>query len=294
MKITSNLMRQYGPYKAVEMLEGSTDMALFHAMHTQTGRAVLLRVLAVRNVPDATTISKVIDQCLHELQQLEQVTHPHLIPMLDHGADGKYLFVAYPELTGYRLAEMLYGTGQHYPIEDRPALRLPSLAATAQLLQQVGAALQTLHDANYTHGQVEPYSVFLSGSTALLTEAGIPWLQRRIFQLNMTSSFSMTRYNAPEVWTMEHVIPASDQYALACLAYELLTGSAPFESLKIIDLMQAHLHQMPQPPHQVRPELSLPEALAPVFQRALAKAASDRFPSVAAFVADLTLALNAP
>lgn len=282
MKPISNLLRQYGPYKAVEMLDGSADLALFHAMHTQSGRLVLLRVLAVLK-QNAVKNHDAMTRCLEDLQQLIKIEHPSLTKMVDYGMDGKYLYIAYEGVHGVRLADKLYGG--HTPTDEiRPIVRLPSLGETAELLRQVGSALQCVHDAGQVHGQIEPYSVFIEGATAFLADVGLLRLQKHVFQMDMTSSFNMTRYSAPEVWASERFTPATDQYALACLAYELVTGSAPFESPKILELMNAHLYNTVRPPHELRPERNLPAELGLIFWQALAKDPSERFPSVLDFV----------
>lgn len=281
MKVTSNLLKVYGPYKATDMLDGTADMALYHAMHTQSGRTVLLRVLSVRKPLTDASVQQAMAQCVDEIGLLARINHPNLLSVVDYGVDGKYIYMAYPSLSGQHLAEMLYGS---QPNPDAPLPRLPSLGETARLLNEVGAALQTIHEADQVHGQLEPRSIFIEDQTAYVADAGLLRLQKYIFQLDATSSFSMTRYSAPEVWEADRAIPASDQYALACLAYELVTGVAPFESPTIIGLMQAHLNDMPAPPHRVRPDLNLPAELGFVFWQALAKAAEDRFSSVMAFV----------
>lgn len=281
MKVTSDLLKTYGPYKATYMLDGTADMALYHAMHTQSGRTVLLRVLSVRKGLNDPAVKQAMAQCVDEIGLLARIQHPNLLSVIDYGVDGKYIYIAYPSLSGQHLAAMLYGPNAN---PEAPLTRLPSLGETARLLSEIGAALQTLHDADQVHGQLEPRNIFIEGDTTYLADAGLLRLQKYIFQLETTGSFSMTRYSAPEVWQADRAIPASDQYALACLAYELVTGLAPFESPNILGLMNAHLNDMPAPPSRIRPDLNLPVELGFVFWQALAKAPEDRFPSVMAFV----------
>lgn len=283
MKVTSNLLKRYGPYQATEMLDGTADTALYHAIHTGSGRVVLLRVLSVRSQSTDASVQRSIAQCVAEIELLAQLKHPNLLSVLDYGVDGKYIYMAYANVGGHRLAELLYGTHADQQAAQVSVARLPSLGETTRLLREVGAALQAAHDAGQVHGQLEPHSIFIEGHTAFVADVGLLRLQKHIFRLEATSSFSMTRYSAPEIWLADRAIAASDQYALACLAYELVTGLAPFESLTILGLMNAHLNDTPKPPHQVRPNSNLPSELAFVFWQALAKNPDDRFPSVMAF-----------
>jgi serine/threonine protein kinase len=84
----------------------------------------------------------------------------------------------------------------------------------------------------------------------------------------------------------------SDQYGLAAVAYEMLTGVPPFYGRGATAVVYAHVHELPPPPSERRP--SLLGAVNPVLLRALAKAPDERYPSLATFVADLQSAIAAP
>jgi len=87
-------------------------------------------------------------------------------------------------------------------------------------------------------------------------------------------------YMAPEQWA-GHPVPASDQYALAIMAYELLTGRPPFQG-PLMQVMYQHIHNQPHPPSSLNPRLT-PEVDS-ILLHALAKKPEDRFASVSAFV----------
>lgn len=95
MKVTSNLLKRYGPYQATEMLDGTADTALYHAIHTGSGRVVLLRVLSVRSQSTDASVQRSIAQCVAEIELLAQLKHPNLLSVLDYGVDGKYIYMAY-------------------------------------------------------------------------------------------------------------------------------------------------------------------------------------------------------
>jgi serine/threonine protein kinase len=271
---------RFGPYRVVGTIEVSPDVSLHRAIDTQSGRAVLLRVLFVRMSPQDPTGQQTIARCLAEIEQLRRIQHPHLLPLIDHGLDGRHIYMAYHDTEGHHLAQALYGMSAALP----PLTRLPSLGETARLLHEVGAALEALHRADQVHGQLEPRVILIENGRTLLMDAGLLRLQKHLFQLDTTGSFSMTRYTAPEVWLADRVTPASDQYALACIAYELVTGRVPFESPAILDLMNDHLNNTPQPPYRLRPDLAIPPELTFVLWQALAKRPEDRFASVMDFV----------
>lgn len=80
----------------------------------------------------------------------------------------------------------------------------------------------------------------------------------------------------------------ADVYSLAMVAYEMLTGRAPFSEYKGARLMVAHFTELPPPAHEVQPEI--PESIARVLERGMAKEPGDRYPDAAAFREALGLA----
>ena len=94
---------------------------------------------------------------------------------------------------------------------------------------------------------------------------------------------------APEQARGEPTSPASDRYALACVAFELLTGRRPFERESPAAEAAAHAQEAPPSVHELEP--SLPATLDAAFSRGLAKHPGERHPTCAAFVSDLRAAL---
>jgi serine/threonine protein kinase len=141
------------------------------------------------------------------------------------------------------------------------------------------------------HGQISAGSImFNEKGDAFLSDVGLTRIMKIIYRLEFTSSFNMNKYSAPELWEGERPSPATDQYAVACLVYELLTGKAPFDDTSIYHLMQAHTNDVATPPHYLRKEL--PSDLAMVFWQALAKPVDRRYPSIAALLEALESALE--
>lgn len=276
---------QYGQYQIVELLDAAPDSALYHAMNTVTGSLVMLRVLSVRrDRHEQRTIDGEMKRCLDELEIVRNIHHPHLLPILDVQSSGPHVFFAMPIKSGGNLSHRMYGRPDFSYEESLAPIRLPSLGETTQLILQLGHALQALHEAGHSHGQVEPGSVYTQGREVFLGNAGLLRLNKIIFRLDTTSSFDMTRYSAPEVWGAERSSPASDQYALACLAYEMVTGRFPFDSQTLLGLMDAHLNGSVPPPHLIRPDLKLPQELSFIFWQALAKPVNERFDHIGMFV----------
>jgi len=162
-----------------------------------------------------------------------------------------------------------------------------SVEELAHFLSQAADALQHAHDHHLIHQDVKPSNFLIrerSGMThlpdLLLADFGVAKF------LTMTTPASASRsvrgtpaYMAPEQWDGRPV-PATDQYALAVMAYQLLTGQNPFQGGPG-QLMRQHFTVQPQPPSRLNP--SVPLSIDVVILRALEKKPHDRYASITAF-----------
>lgn len=276
--------RRYGPYHCVGQLDATPDTALFHALHSKTGKLVTLRVLSLRrDLKNLEKLGASKKEILDEIEAVQAIEHPNLMPILDIGAEEYVVYYTMPLMRGGTLLSRLERTASYLQQGGQIPIPLPSLGEIAQMTSDIAAALQAVHNAGKVHGQVEPRAIAFDNGVAYLAEVGMMKLQKILFHLDTTNSFSVTRYSAPELWQAERPVYASDQYALACITYELLTGRAPFESDTILGLMRSHLDETVIPPNVLRPDLNLPAELSMVFWQALAKPVDERFPSVSEF-----------
>ncbi len=177
---------------------------------------------------------------------------------------------------------------------DAPDSEPLPLQDVDHIIRQAAEALQYAHDQQIIHRDVKPSNFLIRGRSG---GARIPNLLLADFGLAKLTNLSATMsqsirgtptYMAPEQWSGSPV-PATDQYALAVMAYELLTGRPPFEGTQQ-QMMFHHLMTQPQPPSRYNPRFS-PDMDA-VLLRALAKKPEDRFPSISAFADAFSQALK--
>ncbi|HEX6557267.1 MAG TPA: serine/threonine-protein kinase [Ktedonobacteraceae bacterium] len=222
-----------------------------------------------------------------EAGAISQLTHPNILPLLDYGAetvDGEVVpFIVTPYCSEGSLATWL---------EKRSNDDVLTLEDAARLVRQVAGALQYAHDQGIVHRDVKSANVFirsnLNGPPAMLVaDFGFaqPIPEARVSGLDVRGT---PEFMAPEQWEGQ-VVPASDQYALGVLVYQLLTGRLPFQG-SIEQLRDAHLRSWPTPPSAINPTLS-PEIDA-VVGRALAKKPGERYPTVTAFADAFTQAIQ--
>lgn len=200
------------------------------------------------------------------------LSHPNLAHLYDWGqTDDGRLYLACELLRGQTLKERL-----ETPLEPREV---------ESVLRQLGAALTYLHEQNLVHRDVKPSNVFLCEDGRLkLMDLGIARGLDLTAVTRTGKSIGTPSYMAPEQWRGE-VCPASDQYALGVLAFELLSGEKPFPALEAGEVMYQHL-ESPIPAYAAS------GAVDAVLRRMLAKNPASRFPSIEEAVESLCRALS--
>src|SRR5213592_4444024 len=206
-----------------------------------------------------------------------RLTHPHVLPLIDSGqADGSLYYVM-PYVRGETLRERLVRE-QRFALKD--ALRIA---------RELGAGLDYAHREGFVHRDVKPENVLLADGHAVLADFGIA---RAIFQAGgehvteVGLAIGTPEYMSPEQAAGDRELDGRcDEYALACVVYEMLAGEPPFSGDSARAIVAKHLSEPPAPLRARRPDA--PAAVEQALARALAKAPADRFASVAEFTAAL-------
>jgi serine/threonine-protein kinase len=169
-------------------------------------------------------------------------------------------------------------------------------AAVVPLIQQIARGLSAAHAKGIVHRDLKPSNVFLmagaGGSESVkLLDFGISKVRHESGELTATNSIMGTpHYMSPEQANgrTSEATERADQFALAAIAYEMLSGHRAFPGDEPVAVLYRVVHQ--QPPDLLSRVPVLPRALEEVVSRGLAKRAEDRFPSVSAFAEAFTTA----
>jgi serine/threonine protein kinase len=240
-----------------------------------TNRQVALKLLRTNVTPPT---QEAIHSFEYEAKVIFQLSHPNILPLFDYGeemVDGMLLsYVVMPFCSEGSLAAWLQQSGN---------VRTLSLQDVAHFIRQLADALQSAHNYGIVHQDVKPSNVFISSRTLgppdmLLSDFGMAQVATG------TSSTGQALYGtptsmAPEQWE-GHAAPATDQYALAVMLYQLLTGRPPFQG-DAEQLMHEHINTPPALPSTINSSLS--QGIDTVIARALAKQLGDRFITISAF-----------
>jgi type II secretory pathway pseudopilin PulG len=233
---------------------------------------------------DSAQIADIARRFQREAGLLGNFSHPNILPVHDSGVQGDLLYLVMQFAPDGSLADAIKGRTAH-------PLTLPaSPAFVADLIGQVAAALQYTHDRGVVHRDVKPGNVLLQLEPnghwhALLADFGIA--RGADGSSHRTKVSGTLAYMAPEQFK-GNFSPASDQYALAVMTYQLLTGHTPYEG-DMATLTQGHLYGTP--PSVRSYNAALPAKVDGVLSRALTKDPTLRYPSVADYAAALQDAL---
>lgn len=217
---------------------------------------------------------KMQHQFLQEARLLKMLKHPHLLPILDVG-----IFEDMPYLvTEYAASGSLRERIEQW--DSRPVSKQEALI----ILSQVGQALQYIHQLHLTHGNLTPENIlFTTQGEELLADMAIRTLQDASSSTH-PHHLRKAHYMAPEQFQGQ-TSPASDQYALGCIAYELFTGRVPFTASDFSTLERKHVEESPLAPTLLN--MLLPLHLEEAVLKALSKQQADRHASVKDFLAAL-------
>jgi serine/threonine-protein kinase len=263
-----------GPYEVQDFIGQGAMGTVYRAYHAQLERTGAVKVMQAIS-PDRDAVSRF----RHEAQAIARMRHPNVLNVFDFGEyEGTpYMIVEY--VPGGSLA----GRMSQGPLDRATALRF---------LRGIAAGLDYAHSQGIVHRDVKPANVLLErDETPVLADFGLAKLLQGSSVKSMTGVTTGTpAYIAPEQVSGHLVGPAADRYSLATIAYEMLTGSIPFEGEGVIELLYAHVHRDPALPSTLRSDLN--ESVDAVIMRGLAKDPKARWASCEAFVTALSAALG--
>ncbi len=263
--------KQIGNYRITGPLDAGAFGSVYKGVHIYlSNREVAIKLMHHTHLGEEHER----ESFLQEAQFLEMLKHPHILPIYDVGID---------EGIPYIIAEFApNGSLRDLMKSYRPDL-MPQ-EETLTILSQVGQALDYVHQQNIVHRDLKPENIlFDARRDALLADFGIAVFLETT-KTKYVDVIGSPLYMAPEQFE-GFASRRSDQYALACIGYEMLTGEPPFTGQHAVIIGMKHQMELPVPPRHHNP--TIPEHVESALLKALAKERTERYPDMTSFLAAL-------
>jgi serine/threonine-protein kinase len=267
-------------YRIERELGGGGMSRVFLAYETRLERQVVIKVL-----PAATVAGLEAGRFEREILVAASLHHPHVVQLLATGEGDGILWYAMPFVEGESLSERL----QRGPLATLESVRI---------LREVADALAYAHKRGIVHRDIKPANIMLSGRHALVTDFGVAKAlaegrrdgaaAEAAALTSVGMALGTPAYMAPEQAVADpNVDHRADIYSLGVVAYEMLSGSSPYNAATPQAMLAAHVTQPAQPLATRRGDI--PQDLADIVMRCLAKSPDDRYASASDLVDALEL-----
>jgi serine/threonine protein kinase len=256
----------------LEELVGTGGMSsVYKARDRLLERNVALKVLHPHYSDDADYV----ERFRREARSVAQLSHPHIVTVIDRGEDGGQQFIVFEFIDGENLKQLIGRVG---PLPVRRAV---------ELALEIADALAFAHDHDLVHRDVKPQNVLLTpDGDAKVTDFGIARsldVEQGVTQTGTVLGTS--NYLSPEQASGQPVTPATDVYSLGVVLFELLTGEVPFPGENFVAVAMKHMNEPPPDLTEKRPDVPL--RLVAAVERALEKDPARRFQSMGEFASEL-------
>lgn len=250
---------------------------VYRAHQTNVDRPVALKILA----PVVESAEAFAERFRREATTMAELHHPAIVTVYAAGESDGHLYLATRLVSGPSLEQLL---------QQRTSL--PPQEAV-EILRMLAGGLDHAHSRGVVHRDVKPANILIdTDGQAFIADFGISRVLGNASSTMTGRQPGTPRYMAPEQVGSEPVGHRADLYALACVAFEMLTGRPPYVETDVVQLALAHA--VKEIPRAGALDPTLPTAVDRVLTRGLAKKPLDRFPSAQAFVDALAAAVREP
>ncbi|GAB4369779.1 MAG: hypothetical protein OHK0021_12720 [Bryobacter sp.] len=263
-------MQKIGRYQIEGELGRGAMGVVYLAFDPAIGRRVAVKTIRIDPQMDPQSAASLRHRLLREAQSAGVLSHPNIVTIYDIAEDASNAYIFMEYVDGPTLESFSRGM----PLADLLAI-----------LHQAGQALDYAHARGIVHRDIKPANLMLAGSKLKVTDFGVASIRQR----DSTQSGSLLgtpSYMSPEQVAGGTVSGASDQFSLAVIAYEFLSGKRPFEHENLATLLFKIAHEAPAP------VATLPPAANDVLGQALAKDPQQRFPDCSTFLEMLATSLG--
>lgn len=264
-----------GRYRLLDKIGEGGMAEVWRAKDTALDRTVALKILR----PQYSADPEFLARFRHEARAAANLAHPNIVNVYDIGeADGRH-YIVMEYVDGADLKELIRSSAPF------------SVERTVNLAMQIAAAVGHAHRAGIVHRDLKPQNILVSGDGRVkVVDFGIA---RAMSAASVTETgvvLGTAHYLAPEQAAGQPVTPATDVYALGVVMYEMLTARTPFDADTSVAVAMQHIQETPPSLQLINPRV--PDSVAALVQRAMAKDPARRFADASAMAGALRTVLQ--
>jgi serine/threonine protein kinase len=273
-------MDRIGRYKIVRELGRGAMGVVYHAIDPNIGRPVAIKTIQLGGPRKPDEQERLRERLFREARSAGMLSHPGIVTIYDVEQQGELAYIAMEFVDGPTLDQLLS--------DPQP------LAANRMfgILAQTAAALDYAHSKGIVHRDIKPANIMIAGDgTAKITDFGIAKITAAE-QFTMTGSIVGTpHYMSPEQVQGQPVDGRSDQFSLAVIAFEMLTGEKPYTGEHLTTVVYKIVAEEPVAPHRINSTLSGP--IENAMRKGLSKKPDARYRTCSEFIEALEKACAA-
>ena len=276
---TVSLMDRIGRYKIVRELGRGAMGVVYLATDPTIGRPVAIKTIRLGEVTNAEERARLRERLFREARSAGVLSHPGIVTIYDMEAQDDIAFIAMEYVNGPTLDQLISG-------QPLPADRMFSI------LGQAAVALDYAHQKGIVHRDIKPANIMVTeDGLSKITDFGIAKISTNE-QFTMTGAIVGTpHYMSPEQVQGLAVDGRADQFSLAVITFEMLTGEKPFTGEQLTTVVYKIVAEEPIQAHRLNSTLN--QQITNVLRRALAKKPDARYPNCQKFVDALEAACAA-
>ncbi len=264
-------MVHIGRYEIESELGRGAMGVVFRARDPAIGRTLAIKTIHLGELADPVERDRLRDRLLHEARSAGTLSHAGIVTIYDVSEQDDMAYIAMEFVNGPTLEQLLSG--------PKP----PDPDTIFRILREIASALDYAHKKGIVHRDIKPANVMIhDDGTVKITDFGVAKIPASQLATQAGLVLGTPSYMSPEQALGRPVDGRSDQFSLAVIAFELLTGERPFVGEQLASLAYNIAHQDPPVPSKLNPTLNWQVDL--VLQRALQKGPAARFRTCTEFV----------